>query len=110
MSTQLLTEQFAQLNHQDKYDKLMIYLHAAQKSEKNLIWLYALVSELGVEKIDDTTLIELYDAFVSLVEYGSFDKVHKVTDLLNQMKQMQEKEKNDRSLENAEADDLLLFV
>lgn len=32
-----LIEQFKNLSHEDKYDKLIVYLHAAQKSEENLI-------------------------------------------------------------------------
>jgi hypothetical protein len=41
-----LIEQYKLLSHEEKYEKLMIYLHAVQKSDPNYIGLYFLVEDL----------------------------------------------------------------
>ena len=57
---------FQTMTHEDKYEKIMIYLHAMQESEKNLIWLYSVVDDLWSENIEDPILDELYEVLLDI--------------------------------------------
>lgn len=103
----MLLNQFSQLNHQDKYDKVMVYLHAAQKSEENLIGIYAIVDDLWVDGIDDTMLIELYTAFLDLVEYSNQEKLDEAAKHLRYIEQFKQKEAKERSSEIDSAENLI---
>lgn len=96
-----LHDSFIKLSHQDKYDKLMICLYIAQKSEQSLTWLFLVLQDLGSEYVDDTYLVELYDIFTDLVDLDEQQKsesVKKIKDRLDRLKRDElEENKNELS-------------
>lgn len=105
-----LVEDFKQLSHEDQYDKILVYLYAAQKSEENLIWLYLVIDNLGPDNIESNILIDLYDAFISIVEYGDEQKLTQVQSILSNLQQLKDKESLERKDEEKEADNLLEWM
>lgn len=61
-----LLKTFQTLNLEEKYEKILIYLHAMQKSEKNFIWLFSIFEELAVEDIGEDILNEIYSIIVDI--------------------------------------------
>jgi hypothetical protein len=102
-----LMEEYTALTHQEKYDKLLVYLYAAQKSEENLISLCMLLTDLGVDNIDDASMIELYDAFVTLVEYNDDTKVSKANKIISKLELIREQELQSSRQDEEEVDSLL---
>lgn len=107
MNKNTLLEEYKILSHQDKYDKLIVYLHAAQKSEENIIWLYLLIEEIWIDKIDDNLMIELYDAFSSLVEYNDKSKLEEVRSTVSKLLLIKNQERAEHNKDKQDADNLL---
>lgn len=107
MTAITLVEEYKLLSHQDKYDKLIVYLNTAQKSEKNLIGLCMLVDSLWPDGMDDTSMIELYDAFVSLVEYDDNTKLLQAQHTISKLVLLRQEEQKAYTQDSADADDLL---
>jgi hypothetical protein len=57
--------------------------------------------------MDDTSMIELYEAFVSLIEYDDDSKLLQAQHTISKLELLRQEEKKARTKDSADADDLL---
>lgn len=107
---ELLLKQFSTFSKKDKYEKVLIYIHALQKSDQNYLGLYLVLADLWVDKVEEQTLDELFESLVSIIELGQTQKQEHIQQFLTKLTHQKEIEQKQQQKDNAQADDLLLQI
>jgi len=101
-----LISDFKNLSHQDKYDKVFVYLDIIRQTTPEMVWLYWLVNEIWLDIWDDI-LIEIYSNLVSLIDYQQIQKFDQIKEKLQKQYLLKKKHDEQQINESNQAEDLL---
>lgn len=109
VDTKKLLSDFMKLSHEDKYNKVLVYLDIIRQNETELLWLFWLVKDIWLEITDDM-LVEIYTNLVSLIHHEQIHKFDDIKQKLEQQVKIQNKYKEEEKSDINEADSLLQSI
>lgn len=90
LSREKLLSEFQQFSKQEKYDKVVVYLHAMQKSDPNFILIYAMFLEVWSEGIEEELLDNMYKTILDITMIGKDYEQSWLNKILSQLQALKE--------------------
>lgn len=100
-----LSQDFLMLSHEEKYQKLLVYVTIIASENEKFIWLQFVLEEV-YDSITDEDIIELYNSFLILMNIDDENKrmayIKTMQEQLQSIKEREGKEEKDKEsdLEN----------